>query len=66
MNIFNFDSLHDPDSIRTGINGRVAADAFGWRGIFIGVERAVLDAPISTDSTSMWANELLKFVKFCS
>lgn len=53
--------LHEPDSIKTGTNGRVAADVCGCKGwIFMGVDRAAREAPISTDSTSMWANELLK------
>lgn len=57
---YKINLLQDPDSMRTGTNGRDAADVFGCTGIFIGVDRAALDAPISTDSTSMWANELLQ------
>lgn len=45
--------------MRTGTNGRATADGFGGRGIFIGVDLADFDAPTSTDSASMCANELL-------
>lgn len=44
----------------TGTNGLVAADVFGCSGIFIGVDRAARDAPISTDSASICARELLQ------
>lgn len=50
LNVF---LLHDPDSIRTGINGRAAVVGLGCSGMFIGVERADREAPISTDSMSM-------------
>lgn len=44
----------------TGTNGRVAADVLGCSGIFIGVDRAARETPISTASTSICASELLQ------